>query len=66
MPVARAFQYNIVFDLPHGYSAKGVEEVGQQKTNKTGSFPSVASVKGSRLIITINRAYNNNFEKAAD
>lgn len=63
---ARNFRYVISIAIPQGYSVKGVEELNQQKSNKTGSFSSVATVKDRELTITVNRVYNNNFEKAAD
>ncbi|RKR83464.1 uncharacterized protein DUF3857 [Mucilaginibacter gracilis] len=66
MPSARTFKYNITIEIPAGFSAKGVEEMNQKKANKTGSFTSVASVKGNMLTITLSRSYTNNFEKAAD
>jgi len=66
MPCARSFKYVININVPPGYKAKGIEEFNKKKTNKTGSFISAAELKGSILAITVTRAYNNNFEKAAD
>jgi hypothetical protein len=65
MPCSRSFKYTISIAIPQGYSAKGMEEFNLKKTNKTGSFTSVATVKGSTLTITVSRVYTNNFEKAA-
>ncbi|MEO3406490.1 DUF3857 domain-containing protein [Mucilaginibacter sp. CAU 1740] len=66
MPCARSFNYTVSITIPQGYTAKGVEEFAVKKANKTGTFTSSAAVNGSVLTISINRAYNNNFEKAAD
>ncbi|MGZ3927056.1 MAG: hypothetical protein ACXVJG_08880 [Mucilaginibacter sp.] len=66
MPCARTFNYVVVINIPPGYAAKGMEEMNQSKTNKTGSFTSSAVVKGNKLTITATRTYKNNFEKAAD
>jgi len=66
MPCARSFKYTITIAIPPGYSAKGMEEITIRKTNKTGSFSSSAVVNGNNLVITVNRVYLNNFEKAND
>jgi len=66
MPCARTFKYTISIAIPPGYSAKGMEEMTIKKANKTGSFSSTAVVSGNNLVITVNRVYTNNFEKAAD
>lgn len=66
MPCARTFSYSINIAIPQGYAVKGMEEITQKKMNKTGLFSSAATVSGNTLTITVNRSYNNNFEKAAD
>jgi len=66
MPCARSFKYTITLAIPQGYGAKGMEEMNISKTNKTGSFTSVAAVHGNNLTITVTRVYNNNFEKIAN
>ncbi len=66
MPSARSFKYTIVLNIPQGYAARGMEELTQNKSNKTGSFSSTAVLSGDKLTITIIRVYNNNFEKTAD
>ena len=66
MTCARSFKYTISIAIPPGYSAKGMEEMNVKKVNKTGTFTSSAVVNGNNLIITVNRVYNNNFEKASD
>jgi len=66
MTSARSFKYAIVIDIPLGYAPKGMEELTQNKSNKTGSFTSSATVKGNKLTISVNRVYKNNFEKASD
>ncbi len=66
MPAARSFNYTIVINIPQGYNVRGVEEMAQKKSNKTGSFSSEAVVNGNKLTIKVARVYNNNFEKAAD
>jgi len=66
MPCARTFKYTIVINVPQGYTAKGMAEMNQNKSNKTGSFISSAVLNGSKITITATRVYKNNFEKAAD
>jgi hypothetical protein len=66
MPSARTYKYVINVNIPAGYQVKGIAELNQQKTNKTGVFTSSAAVNGNTLAITVNKTYNNNFEKAAD
>jgi len=66
MPCARTFSYTVVISIPQGYAARGMEELTQNKTNKTGSFTSSAALNGSKLTITATRVYNNNFEKVSD
>ncbi len=66
MPSSRSFKYTVSIAVPKGYVPRGMEEMTQKKENKTGSFSSVANVKDNVLTITVNRVYNNNFEKASD
>ena len=66
MSAARSFKYTIVINIPQGYTAKGMEEMTQSKSNKTGSFTSSAVLNGNKLTITAIRVYTHNFEKAAD
>ncbi len=66
MPCARTFKYNVVINIPQGYAVKGMEEMNQNKSNKTGSFVSSAVLNGNKLTITATRVYTHNFEKAAD
>jgi len=66
MPCAREFKYTINITVPQGYNVKGIEELKQSKTNKTGSFTSSATVNGNILTILVNRVYSNNFEKVSD
>jgi hypothetical protein len=66
MPAARSFKYTFVINVPSGYTARGMEEMTQNKSNKTGSFTSSAVLNGNKLTITATRSYTHNFEKAAD
>ena len=66
MSSARSFKYTIVINIPQGYTPKGMEEMSQNKSNKTGTFESSAVLNGNKLTITASRSYTNNFEKAAD
>ncbi len=66
MPCARTFKYTVVINIPTGYKAKGMEEMNQNKSNKTGSFVSSAVLSGNKVTITATRTYAHNFEKAAD
>jgi hypothetical protein len=68
MPEARSFTYTITLAIPKGYVAKGMEEMTGSKSNKTGSFSSVAKVNalGTAVTITVNKNYAHNFEKVED
>jgi len=66
MSAARGFKYTIVINIPQGYAPKGMEEMTQNKTNKTGSFVSSATLAGNKLTVSVNRTYAHHFEKAAD
>jgi len=66
MPCAREFKYTINITVPQAYSVKGIDELKQSKTNKTGSFTSSATVNGNILTIVVDRIYSNNFEKVSD
>jgi len=66
MSAPRSFNYTIVINIPQGYTVKGMEEMTQSKSNKTGSFTSSAVINGNKLTITATRSYAHNFEKAAD
>jgi hypothetical protein len=62
MTSARSFKYTITLAIPQGYTVKGIEEFTRKKTNATGSFSSAATVSGNTLTITVDRAFNKNFE----
>jgi hypothetical protein len=63
---ARTFTYSINFEIPEGYTVKGVEDLGKSLTNSTGSFTSTATVEGKLLKVTVIRKFANNFEQAAE
>lgn len=65
MPAARSFKYTVSIAIPSGFSAKGIEELNQSKTNQTGSFTTEAKITGNMITINVHRIYNNNFEKVA-
>jgi hypothetical protein len=63
---ARNITYNIALIIPAGYDVKDIEELNAQKSNKTGSFITTATVNGNTLNLKVSRIYNTNFEKAAN
>lgn len=66
MPAARTIKYDINFTIPKGYKLTGIEELNMNKSNKAGSFTSMASLTKDVLSVNIKKVYKNNFEKAAD
>jgi hypothetical protein len=68
MPETRSFSYSITIAIPKGFVARGMEEMTGSKSNRTGSFSSLATVNaaGTAITITVNRNYAHNFEKAED
>ena len=66
MPCARTFSWNIIINIPKGYTVKGVEELNKTLSNETGSFNCIATNDDVIVKIKIIRTYTNNFEKAAN
>jgi hypothetical protein len=66
MPYARSFSYTITIHVPEGYEVKGLEKFNVNVANATGGFVSSARQEGSKIVVTTNKYYNHNFEKAAD
>ncbi len=65
-PYARSYNYEINLEIPNGYNLQGVEKLGSNVSNETGSFVSKAVLSGKILKINVNKVYNHNFEKAKD
>lgn len=62
MNFARSFEYNIILDIPAGYTASGLDKFNNSIVNETGSFTSTAVLDNGKLIIKANKKYNHNFE----
>ncbi|WP_445711468.1 hypothetical protein [Flavobacterium sp.] len=62
MPFPRSFENEIIFTIPDGYSAYGIEKLNSNVKNQTGEFVSKATVEGNKLIVSIKKTYNNSFE----
>lgn len=58
----RAFNYNITFSIPEGYSVSGIEKLNKTVENETGSFVSKATVKDNKLALEATKQYYHSFE----
>jgi hypothetical protein len=56
----RTLSWNIIFPIPAGYSAKGIESLNQQVSNDCGSFISNAKVENNNLVIDVRKMYRGN------
>lgn len=66
MAYARSFSEEITIEIPEGYTVEGVENLNMESKNETGGFVSKATVSDNKLIITTNKYYAHNYEKAED
>ncbi|WP_264552505.1 hypothetical protein [Flavobacterium sp. N2038] len=66
MPFPRAFENEIVFEIPAGYKISGIEKLNKNVQNSTGEFISVASLEDNKLIIKATKKYNNYYEPNAN
>lgn len=62
MPYARSFEYAITFNLPAGYEAKGIENLNKNIANESGGFISSSKMEGNKLLISVKKYYNHNYE----
>lgn len=65
MPYPRSYRNEITVAIPAGYSVEGLDKLNQTVKNETGGFIATAKMEGQNLILTTNKYYSNNFEKAA-
>jgi hypothetical protein len=62
MPYPRSFNYNIVLNIPNGYTVSGLDKLNKSIDNETGAFISTAKLDGNQLIITTSKQYKNYYE----
>ncbi|CAC9973981.1 DUF3857 domain-containing protein [Flavobacterium panici] len=66
MPFPRAFENEIVFEIPARYKISGIEKLNKNVQNSTGEFSSTAVLKDNKLIIKTVKKYNNYYEPNAN
>lgn len=66
MPYPRSYRNEISVAIPTGYSVEGLDKLNQTVKNETGGFIATAKMEGQNLIISTNKFYNHNFEKATE
>lgn len=66
MPFPRTFDNEIIFEIPAGYKASGIEKFNKKVQNATGEFTSTAVIKDNKLIIKTIKTYNNYYEPNAN
>jgi len=64
MPFARSFEYNIVLEIPEGYTAEGIAALNKKVENETGLFIAEASATDKLVTIKVKKQYIHNFEPA--
>lgn len=57
MPTARTINYSIEFEIPEGYSVKGLENLNTSKQNEMGLFIVKTSSQNNKIKIDVNRIY---------
>ncbi|MBX9851978.1 MAG: DUF3857 domain-containing protein [Cytophagaceae bacterium] len=62
----RAYQTEIKFKIPEGYTLEGIENLNMNISNETGHFISSAAIEEEYLIIQISKQYTHAFEKKED
>ncbi len=62
----RTFDYNVILDIPSGYTVTGIEKLNKSIENETGGFNSSAVIKDNKLIIKATKFYKNNYEPASN
>lgn len=63
---ARTFNFDIVLDIPEGFTAKGVNELAMNVNNETGSFVSTATATDKNVTIHVTRTFNKAFEPGSN
>ncbi len=62
MSYPRSFNYQIIVNIPDGYSVSGLENLTSNVENETGGFTSKASIEGNKLVVDIQKFYKHNYE----
>jgi len=62
----RTFEYNVILEIPTGYTVTGIEKLNKSIENETGGFISSAIIKDNQIIIKANKFYKNNYEPAGN
>ena len=62
MGFPRAFENEIVFTIPEGFSVSGLDKLNKKVENETGGFTSTAEVQGNQLVIKTLKYYKNYYE----
>ncbi|WP_410006323.1 hypothetical protein [Aequorivita nionensis] len=62
MSYPRSFNYQIIVNIPDGYSVSGHENLTSNIENETGGFTSKASIEGNKLVVDIQKFYKHNYE----
>ncbi len=58
----RSLENEIIFEIPSGYAASGIEKFNKNISNDTGSFVSKATIEGNKIVIKTQKVYNNYYE----
>lgn len=66
MSFPRAFDNEIIFEIPAGYTVMGIEKLNKKVENETGKFTSTATISGNQLTIKTFKEYKNYFELNAN
>ena len=61
MRYPRVFNYDIVLNIPEGYTVKGLDKLNKKVENETGAFISTAKLEGNKLIVSTSKQYKNNY-----
>lgn len=66
MPFPRSFENEIIFEIPEGYTAVGLDKLNKNVENETGAFVSKATQEGSKIVIKTSKKYNHYYEPNAN
>jgi hypothetical protein len=54
---ARTNRWNIIFDIPSGYTIDGLNDLNMLVDNETGAFIAAAKMDGNKLVLEIKKLY---------
>ncbi|QCK16192.1 DUF3857 domain-containing protein [Mangrovivirga cuniculi] len=60
-PYARSFDYQIVLNIPEGFTVEGVDKLNKNVENETGGFISEAKIEDGKLIVDTKKYYSDNY-----